>query len=86
MWTIIKVCEWHACKSNNSKYVKHRACNDLKIPEIWWVSDSWITVEWCLCLWKCDVWPNVKIVNWEWKETIHSKVSPRKMSDIVSKL
>ena len=78
--TTIRVCNWHACKGYNSKYVLERACNALNIPETWWTVDwGQVTVEHGPCLWMCDKWPNVKIVKENWSEEMLSHMNPSKM-------
>lgn len=85
MWTKIKVCNWHACKSKNSKYAFQRACNAVNLPEdIWWESENWVSVEYMWCSWHCQEGPFVLIEN-DWKNIENRYIDASKMWDIMNK-
>lgn len=73
-----------ACKNNNSKYTFERACNALGLPETWGTTDDkQVTIEYTPCLGLCDRWPNVKICNDNWRETIYNRINSNKMWDLI---
>ena len=54
----IKVCTGKTCKDRFSDYIITRLQNDKERFNL-----DKVTIEECLCTWKCSEWPNV-IVDW----------------------
>lgn len=70
----IKICKWKACKNKFCSYIEDRLLAEKERFKL----D--IEVEDAPCMWKCKIWPNIKIE----KEEVN-KVDPIKASNLVKK-
>ncbi len=55
-WIQVKVCGWRSCSERHSEYIKKRLEADI---EFYQYNETEVTIETCLCQWRCKEWPTV---------------------------